>query len=100
MEQDNTNLPVQKQGSSSAKVKEEDTQPPLGMPHYRSPYSGGRLFDYEERYAPDPLGEEMRENARVFKVYLDEANDFDDDMLRGFRETIDSLLVFHFSLEL
>ncbi|KAF8829738.1 hypothetical protein HHX47_DHR2000181 [Lentinula edodes] len=104
MEQDNTNLPVQKQGSSSAKVKEEDTQPPLGMPHYRSPYSerlraidsqaGGRLFDYEERYAPDPLGEEMRENARVFKVYLDEANDFDDDMLRGFRETIDSLLVF------
>ncbi|KAJ4493524.1 hypothetical protein C8J55DRAFT_417431, partial [Lentinula edodes] len=56
--------------------------------------AGRRLFDYEEKYAPDPLGEEMRENARVFKVYLDEANDFDDDMLRGFRETIDSLLVF------
>lgn len=30
----------------------------------------------------------------MFKVYLDEAEIFDDDMIRGFRETIDSLLVF------
>ncbi|KAJ3871154.1 hypothetical protein F5051DRAFT_300232, partial [Lentinula edodes] len=50
--------------------------------------------DYLKKYAPDALGEEMKDNARVFKVYLDEADSFDDDMLRGFRETIDSLLVF------
>ncbi|KAJ3864156.1 hypothetical protein EV359DRAFT_418, partial [Lentinula novae-zelandiae] len=50
--------------------------------------------NYEEKYAPDPLGEELNENARVFKVYLDETESFDDDMLRGFKETIDSLLVF------
>ncbi|KAJ3886334.1 hypothetical protein GG344DRAFT_57645, partial [Lentinula edodes] len=46
------------------------------------------------KYADEPLGEELKENSRVFKVYLDEAESFDDDMMRGFRETIDSLLVF------
>ncbi|KAJ3853403.1 hypothetical protein EV368DRAFT_26802, partial [Lentinula lateritia] len=50
--------------------------------------------NYEEKYADEPLGEELKENSRVFKVYLDEAESFDDDMMRGFRETIDSLLVF------
>lgn len=56
--------------------------------------TGGRTFNYEEKYADEPLGEELKENSRVFKVYLDEAESFDDDMMRGFRETIDSLLVF------
>ncbi|KAH7874304.1 uncharacterized protein C8R40DRAFT_1070116 [Lentinula edodes] len=55
---------------------------------------GGRSLDYEEKYAPDPLGKEMSDNARVFKVYLDEAESHDDDMVGGFKETIDSLLVF------
>ncbi|KAH7872686.1 uncharacterized protein C8R40DRAFT_1203355, partial [Lentinula edodes] len=47
-----------------------------------------------EKYADEPFGEELKDNSRVFKVYLDEAEIFDDDMIRGFRETIDSLLVF------
>ncbi|KAJ4497631.1 hypothetical protein C8R41DRAFT_879375, partial [Lentinula lateritia] len=66
----------------------------ISQAHPHTQYSGGRSFNYEEKYAPDPLGEELNENARVFKVYLDETESFDDDMLRGFRETIDSLLVF------
>ncbi|KAJ4463917.1 hypothetical protein C8J55DRAFT_538967 [Lentinula edodes] len=56
--------------------------------------TGGRSYNYEEKYAPDALGEETSENARVWKVYLDEAENYDDEMLRGFRDTIDSLLVF------
>lgn len=56
--------------------------------------AGGRSYNYEEKYAPDALGEETSENARVWKVYLDEAENYDDEMLRGFRDTIDSLLVF------
>ncbi|KAJ7595614.1 hypothetical protein C8J56DRAFT_716320, partial [Mycena floridula] len=50
--------------------------------------------DYEEKYAPDPRGHEVKPNARVWKVYLDESESYDDDMLRSFRDTIDALLVF------
>ncbi|KAJ3719231.1 hypothetical protein C8R42DRAFT_543167, partial [Lentinula raphanica] len=50
--------------------------------------------DYEEKYDPDPLGDEMKENARVWKVYLDEAETHDFEMITGFRDTIDALLVF------
>ncbi|KAF5338298.1 hypothetical protein D9758_015768 [Tetrapyrgos nigripes] len=42
----------------------------------------------------DELGKEASENARVWKVYLDEAETFDDEMLKGFRDTLDALLVF------
>ncbi|KAH7867709.1 uncharacterized protein C8R40DRAFT_1063986 [Lentinula edodes] len=46
--------------------------------------TGGRSYNYEE----------TSETARVWKVYLDEAENYDDEMLRGFKDTIDSLLVF------
>ena len=55
---------------------------------------GSRSYNYEEKYAPDPLGDESNKNARVWKVYLDESEGYDDEMMRGFRDTIDSLLVF------
>ncbi|KAJ3765463.1 hypothetical protein FB446DRAFT_767691 [Lentinula raphanica] len=54
----------------------------------------GRTYDYEEKYTPDPLGEELKDNARVWKVYLDEAGIQDHEMITGFRDTIDALLVF------
>ena len=56
---------------------------------------GGRSYNYKEKYAPDPSGERLSDNARVWKGYLpDEAESYDDDMLKGYRDTIDSLLVF------
>ncbi|KAH7876101.1 uncharacterized protein C8R40DRAFT_1145916, partial [Lentinula edodes] len=80
---------------SQENIKKKETSPPLlGMSSYQSPYTGGRTFDYTKKYADEPLGEELKDNSRVFQVYLDEAENFDDDMMRGFRETIDSLLVF------
>ncbi|KAH8826522.1 hypothetical protein DL96DRAFT_1608205 [Flagelloscypha sp. PMI_526] len=67
----------------------------LGVPQYQSGHTGGRNFDYDSKYPThDPPGEEASENARVWMIYNDEAELFDDDMLRGFRDTIDSLLVF------
>ncbi|KAK7440453.1 hypothetical protein VKT23_017091 [Stygiomarasmius scandens] len=57
-------------------------------------YSGSRDYDYEKKYPPDPYGQEIGEDARIWKVYLDEAEAYDDEMLKGFRETINSLLVF------
>ncbi|KAF8824327.1 hypothetical protein HHX47_DHR8000431 [Lentinula edodes] len=74
--------------------KPEVDQSMLGINSYHSPNTGGKSFDYQEKYADEPFGEELKDNSRVFKVYLDEAEIFDDDMIRGFRETIDSLLVF------
>ncbi|GAW00092.1 Integrin-linked protein kinase [Lentinula edodes] len=91
--QEDVNTPAQKQASSPKNIK-KDEPGLLGISSSHSPNPGGRTFNYEEKYADEPLGEELKENSRVFKVYLDEAESFDDDMMRGFRETIDSLLVF------
>ncbi|KAJ3817463.1 hypothetical protein F5880DRAFT_1443864, partial [Lentinula raphanica] len=33
-------------------------------------------------------------NARVWKVYLDEAESRDDELLKGLKDTIDALLIF------
>ncbi|KAK7456347.1 hypothetical protein VKT23_010593 [Stygiomarasmius scandens] len=74
--------------------KKEDPERFFSIPKYQPTYTGGRSYNYEEKYAPDPSGERLSDNARVWKVYLDEAENYDDDMLKGFRDTIDSLLVF------
>ncbi|KAF5340832.1 hypothetical protein D9758_017062 [Tetrapyrgos nigripes] len=66
----------------------------LGIMEYQSPYTGTRDYDYTRKYPQDELGKEASENARVWKVYLDEAEAFDDEMLKGFRDTLDALLVF------
>ncbi|PBK65205.1 hypothetical protein ARMSODRAFT_847154, partial [Armillaria solidipes] len=50
--------------------------------------------DYKARYPPDPYGQEMSGNARIWSIYLDEAADFDANMLAEWRDTIDVLLVF------
>ncbi|KAG6898008.1 hypothetical protein C0992_007497 [Termitomyces sp. T32_za158] len=55
---------------------------------------GGRNYDYTTIYGPDKPGEESKENARVWNVYLDEAENYDADMIQGFRNIIDGLLIF------
>ena len=50
--------------------------------------------DYKELYPEDPYGAEAGENARVWRVYLDESAEFDSDMLRGYRDSLDVHLVF------
>jgi hypothetical protein len=100
--------------NTGAKIqkKDEDSHQLLGIPGYQTAYNGqyfsrsndsfysillilgSRNYDYTKKYLPDELGKEASENARVWKVYLDEAEAFDDEMLRGFRDTLDALLVF------
>ncbi|KAG6894337.1 hypothetical protein C0992_006559 [Termitomyces sp. T32_za158] len=55
---------------------------------------GGRNYDYTEIYSADKHGEEAKENARVWKVYIDEAESYDADMIQGFRNILDGILVF------
>ncbi|KAJ7586312.1 hypothetical protein C8J56DRAFT_761525, partial [Mycena floridula] len=50
--------------------------------------------DYEEKYPPDANGMEMSSDARVWLVYLDESEEYDREMIEGWRDTIDVLLVF------
>ncbi|KAH8822285.1 hypothetical protein DL96DRAFT_1819811 [Flagelloscypha sp. PMI_526] len=67
----------------------------FGLPPNQLGSSAKRNFDYDFKYPnEDSPGEEGSENARVWMIYNDEAELFDDDMLHGFRDTLDSLLVF------
>ncbi|SJL12478.1 uncharacterized protein ARMOST_15905 [Armillaria ostoyae] len=50
--------------------------------------------DYKAHYPPDRHGQEMSANARIWPIYLEEAADFDANMLAEWRDTIDVLLVF------
>ena len=56
--------------------------------------SATRINDYEALYERDKYGEEMGPNARVFRVYLDEAEIYDKEMLEGWKAALDVLLVF------
>ena len=56
--------------------------------------TASRINNYEELYPPDEYGQEMGPNARVWRVYLDEADLFDKDLLDGYRDSLDVLLVF------
>ncbi|KAH8790443.1 hypothetical protein DL96DRAFT_1488062, partial [Flagelloscypha sp. PMI_526] len=42
----------------------------------------------------DAPGQELGPDARVFKIYNELADEYDRSMLRGFRDTLDSLLIF------
>ncbi|KAG6861142.1 hypothetical protein C0995_003410 [Termitomyces sp. Mi166 len=58
------------------------------------PTHSGRNYDYTKIYSPDKEGDELKENARVWNVYLDEAENYDADMIQGFRNIMNGLLVF------
>ncbi|KAL1717197.1 hypothetical protein EV715DRAFT_203699, partial [Schizophyllum commune] len=52
------------------------------------------MGDYRNIYKEDPYGAEAGENARVWRVYLEECGQFDDEMIREFRDMLDVHLVF------
>ncbi|GAW10426.1 hypothetical protein LENED_012688 [Lentinula edodes] len=51
-------------------------------------------YDYRVKYPKDPRYHELDEEARVWWVYLDEASDFDNDMVGELGDSLDILLVF------
>ncbi|SJK99405.1 uncharacterized protein ARMOST_02703 [Armillaria ostoyae] len=55
---------------------------------------GATPRNYKARYPPDPHGKEMSDIARIRSIYLDQAADFDANMLAEWQDTIDVLLVF------
>lgn len=51
-------------------------------------------MDYQNKYPADDPGMEMSAGARVWRVYLDEAEMFDNEMIQQYMDTIDIILVF------
>lgn len=50
--------------------------------------------DYEERLPEDEYCQETATNARVWRVYVEEAETFDRTMDRQYRDGLDVMLVF------
>ncbi|KAL1716419.1 hypothetical protein EV715DRAFT_275014 [Schizophyllum commune] len=51
-------------------------------------------YDYEQKYDEDVYGEELGSNARFWHVLLDEGRVYDAELVDGWRDTLDVLLVF------
>jgi hypothetical protein len=51
-------------------------------------------FDYEKKYEDDEWGEEWGPNARVWRVYSDEAQIYDTEMTEAWKDTLDVFLIF------
>ncbi|KIY69865.1 hypothetical protein CYLTODRAFT_348781, partial [Cylindrobasidium torrendii FP15055 ss-10] len=51
-------------------------------------------FHYEQKYMPDPVYEEMGPHARLWRVYLDESQMHDVEMIDDSKDSVDVLLVF------
>ncbi|EJD54678.1 hypothetical protein AURDEDRAFT_156456 [Auricularia subglabra TFB-10046 SS5] len=50
--------------------------------------------DFNRSYPPDPWGEEVSDNARVWKLYRDQLDTADKGMLETWNKTLDVLLIF------
>ncbi len=55
---------------------------------------GSDPFDYEQKFPEDKRHEEMGPTARVWRTYLEECAPFDIEMVEGWRDGLDVLLVF------
>ena len=53
-----------------------------------------RGFGDYSHYPSDVDGTHMAENARLWKIYYNEAQNFDNEMLQEYNQSIDVLLVF------
>ncbi|KAK0431257.1 hypothetical protein EV421DRAFT_1720691, partial [Armillaria borealis] len=61
---------------------------------YLTERKGNDPFDYEQRFPEDKQYEELGPLARVWRTYLEECGAFDIEMLEGWRDGLDVLLVF------
>lgn len=60
------------------------------MPHTAS----NDPYDYEQNYPPDAPYRELSPSARVWRTCMDENKKIDADLLGGWRDSLDVLLVF------
>lgn len=85
------------QGARTAKHSALGTS--QGVPRSRpgarlSPSTHPVIGTYDARYPLDEPGTELSDNARVWRIYYDEAVEGDEEMVQEYKESIDILLVF------
>ncbi|PBK86337.1 hypothetical protein ARMGADRAFT_972883 [Armillaria gallica] len=66
----------------------------FGMQQRAFQVGGNDTFDYEQRFPEDKQYEELGPLARVWRTYLAECAGFDAELLEGWRDGLDVLLVF------
>ena len=47
-----------------------------------------------ERLAADKIGEELAPDAGIWQIYLDEAKEYDDELVTGRDENLNTMLLF------
>ncbi len=67
--------------------------PPFGLANLILS-QGSDPFDYEQKFPEDRRHEELGPMARVWRTYLEESGIFDLEMVEGWRDGLDVLLVF------
>ncbi|KAF9069328.1 hypothetical protein BDP27DRAFT_730640 [Rhodocollybia butyracea] len=63
-------------------------------PATHDPLAGTASYDYTLKYPEDERYHELGEEARIWKVYSDEATAFDNDMVGELSDSLDILLIF------
>ncbi|KAG9122668.1 hypothetical protein FRC07_000862 [Ceratobasidium sp. 392] len=79
--------------SSAASSQEEDVRPVTRFPAMQYPADFRRPEAYE-RMAADKPGEEMAPGGTIWKLYLEEAEDHDAELVKGHQGSLDMLLLF------
>ncbi|KAH7096497.1 hypothetical protein BKA62DRAFT_644318, partial [Auriculariales sp. MPI-PUGE-AT-0066] len=93
-------IAMDSRGQSEVECSEDKATNPTNLPwmeiadeRYPLP-DPSRFTEYEMKYTPDKYGEELEPHARVFKIYRDRVTEKDGDLVQGWHETLNILLVF------
>ncbi|KAK0505125.1 hypothetical protein EDD18DRAFT_1274679, partial [Armillaria luteobubalina] len=80
--------------SYSRRRRRKSRRRTMGMERPEFIVKGNDPFDYEQKFPEDKRHEEMGPTARVWRTYLEECAAFDIEMVEGWRDGLDVLLVF------
>ncbi|SJL16736.1 uncharacterized protein ARMOST_20265 [Armillaria ostoyae] len=86
--------PEIQQPARTAHSQGKSTRHFFGIPQRGPQVRGNDPFDYEQRFPEDKRYEELSPLARVWRTYLEECGAFDIELLEGWRDGLDVLLVF------
>ncbi|KAK0498081.1 hypothetical protein EDD18DRAFT_77232 [Armillaria luteobubalina] len=88
------NPKVKKSTSPSRRRRHKTRRRIMGMERAEHISKGNNPFDYEQKFPEDKRGEELGPAARVWRTCLEESAASDGEMVEGWRDGLDVLLVF------
>ncbi|KAK0501627.1 hypothetical protein EDD18DRAFT_742987 [Armillaria luteobubalina] len=79
---------------TSPRRRRKSKRKTMGMHRPEYIVKGADPFDYEQKFLEDKRHDELGPMARVWRTYLEESTQFDLEMVEGWRDRLDVLLVF------